>query len=116
MDVIKCFDVVSMVVEDATEKFKPLMRLNKERMDILKQYCDAIDSLSEEFDGESFEVEVDEITMEVTLALTCGEIIIEDSNHIFYELIKRSTRYIFSTSKDGELMVKFVFPSLWDKV
>lgn len=38
MSFIKCFDVASMVIDDATERFKPTMRLNAERVDIFKDY------------------------------------------------------------------------------
>lgn len=60
---VKCFDVVSMVVDEATDQFSQLWKINKERYEILKQYCDVLDSLVEEFDGESFNVEVDDISM-----------------------------------------------------
>ena len=112
---VKCFDVVSMVVEEATDRFSPLWKVDNDNYSILRQYCSAIDSISNEFDGESFEVEVDEITMEVTVVLECDEVIIEKDNHILYELAKRAVRYGFSVSEDGNLLVKFVFPGLWDK-
>lgn len=116
MSFIKCFDVASMVIDDATERFSPLWKPNSERLDIFKEYCDAIDKLSKEFDGESFEVEVDEISLEITVSLECDEVIIESSNHILYELAKRTVKYGFSVSDEGNLLVKFVFPSLWDRV
>lgn len=115
MSFIKCFDIASMVIDDATERFRPSMRLNHERVDIFKQYCSALDELSNEFEGESFEVEVNEITMEITVALECDEVVIESSNHVFYELVKRAVKYGFATSEEGNLIIKFVFPSLWDK-
>lgn len=115
MSFVKCFDVANMVIEDANERFNPLWKINAERLNIFKGYCDAVDSLSKEFDGESFEVEVDEITMEVTVVLECDEVIIEKDDHILYELAKRTVRYGFSVSEDGNLLVKFVFPGLWDK-
>lgn len=115
MSFVKCYDVATMVIEDANERFNPLWKINTERLNIFKQYCDAIDALSKEFNGKSFEVEVDEITMDVTVALECDEIIIERDNHPIYELAKRTVRYGFSVSEEGNLIVKFVFPGLWDK-
>lgn len=116
MSLIKCFDVASMVIEDANERFEPLWSVNDERVDILKQYCEVIDSLSTEFNGLSFETEIDEITMEVSITLECEEMIVESLDHAFYKLVKRAIRYGFSASKEGTLLIKFVFPSLWDKV
>lgn len=115
MSFIKCFDVADMIIDEATKRFSPLWKMNEERLDIFKEYCKGVDTLAEEFDGESIEVEVDEITLEVTVILECDEVIIETDNHMLYELAKRTIRYGFSTSEDGNLLVKFVFPSLWDK-
>lgn len=115
MKAVKCFDVVTMVVEDASEEFRPIWRINNERLEILKSYCDIIDMMSDEFDGESFEVEVDEITMEVIISLECAEVIIESASHPFYEIIKRTVRYGFGVSEEGNLLINFTFPSLWDK-
>lgn len=115
MSFIKCFDVVSMVVEEATKQFAPLWKLNKDRNKILEQYCSVIDSLSEEFGGESFDVAVDDIEMTVTIVMECEDMTIDSKNHKFYSLAQRSNELGFSVSEDGNLNVKFVFPSLWEK-
>lgn len=116
MSFVSCFEVVSMVVDEATERFSPLWRVNGDKIKILNQYCDVLDILSKEFNGVSYEVEVNEITMEIDIALECDEIIIESKDHVFYELIKRSIKYGFSVSEDGALIIKFVFPSVWENV
>lgn len=115
MSFIKCYDVANLVIEDANERFKPLWKIDQEHLNIFKEYCEAIDSIAKEFDGESYEVEVDEISMDITIALECSEVVIEKNNHILYELAKRTVRYGFSVSKDGNLLIKFVFPGLWSK-
>lgn len=115
MSVVKCYDVANMVIEDANERFAPLWKINTELLKVFKDYCNAIDSLVEEFGGTSFEVEVDEITMDVTVVLECDEVVIEKDNHVLYELAKRTIRYGFSVSEDGNLLIKFVFPGLWSK-
>lgn len=115
MSFVKCYDVAAMVIEDANDRFAPLWKINTEKLNAFKGYCNEIDSLSVEFDGESFEVEVNEVTMEVIVALECGEIIIDKDNHILFELAKMAVKYGFSVSEDGNLVVKFVFPGLWDK-
>lgn len=48
MSFVKCFDVVSMVTEEAIKRFAPLWKLDRECNRILKQYCSVIDSLAEE--------------------------------------------------------------------
>lgn len=116
MGFVKCFDVVSMVVEEASKQFSPLWELNKDSYNILKQYCSVIDSLAEEFDGESFDVFIDDIKMTVGITLECSDITIESASHNFYKLAQRSNSVSFSTSEDGNLNVKFIFPSVWRKI
>lgn len=115
MSFIKCFDVVSMVVEEATEQFAPLWKLNEENYKILEQYCGVIDSLAQEFEGESYDVEVDEVKMTVKIVLECQEMTIESKTHQFYELAQKADSFGFSATEDSTLLVEFVFPSVWEK-
>ena len=111
----KCFDVVSMVVEEAATQFAPLWRINDERCKILKQYCGAIDSLAAEFDGESFEVDIDDIKMTIGIKMECKDMTIESQTHKYYSLAQRAVSFGFSASENGNLVAEFVFPSIWDK-
>lgn len=115
MSFVKCFDVVEMVVEEATEQFFPLWRLDREKYRILEQYCQVIDGLSEEFDGVSYDVEVDDIAMTVAVTLECQDMNIEQQSHKYYSLTQRAITVGFAASEDGNLNVKFVFPSVWKK-
>lgn len=116
MSFVKCFDAVSMVVEEASKQFSPLWELDKNSYDILKQYCSVIDSLIEEFDGESLDVSVDDIKMTVGIVLECPDIVIESASHNFYKLAQRSDSVSFGVSEAGNLNVEFVFPSVWRKI
>lgn len=116
MSLIKCFDVANMVVEEATNRFVPLWNVNNEKLDVLKQYCEAIDFLSEKFNGTAYSVEVDEIKMFVSVILSCEDITLKNYFPIFYALSKRGISVSFSETEDKELDVHFVFPSLWERV
>ena len=111
---LKCFDVVSMVVGEATSQFAPIWRLNAEKYQILKQYCEALDTIAEEFDGRSFDVKVDDIAMTISITLKCPELIIKSNNHRYCSLAQRAISFGFSVSEDGLLNAKFVFPSVWE--
>lgn len=113
MAFVNCFDVVSMVVEEATRQFSPLWKLDRESNKILEQYCSVIDSLANDFGGESFDVTIDDIAMTITIVMECEDMTIESKNHKFYDLARRSKAFGFSVSEDGNLNVKFVFPSVW---
>ena len=115
MGKIKCFDVLSMVIEEANERFNPLWQINNDNLKVLQQYCDVMDMVSDEFKGVSFDVEVDEITMEIKIELECEEIIIESKEHPLYELIKRAIKFGFYATDEDIVCVKLVFPSIWER-
>lgn len=115
MGFAKCFDVVSMVVDEATSQFAPIWKENEEKKEILEQYCEVIDSLSNEFDGESFEVDVDDIKMTISIKLECQDMTLRSKNHKYYELAQRAVSFGLSVSESGNLVVEFVFPSIWER-
>lgn len=113
---IKCYDVVSMILDEATSQFKPLWKQNDEKRYILKEYCEAIDEIAAEFCGISYDVEVDEISMEICVCLECDEIIIKTKEHRLYDLVERSIKFEISAGENDMQNVKFVFPGIWDRV
>lgn len=114
--VIKCFDVVNMVVEEGSNQFKPLWKVDQEKLDILHEYCDAIDGILKEFDGDSIDVDIDDIKMTICITIECEDLTIESKEHQFHQLVERAIEFGFEKSKEREVMcVKFVFPSVWDK-
>ncbi len=113
--VVNCFDVVSMVVEEATSQFAPIFKLNNENYKVLEQYCSALDALAAEFGGESFEVDIDDIAMTIAITMECENITIESPTHKFFALAQCAKSIGFHTN-EGRLGVKFVFPSVWIKV
>ena len=112
--IIKCEDVVSMVVEEATAQFAPLWKRKEEDYNIIKQYSKALDNMASEFGGVAFEVDVDEIKMTVSISLECEEMIVHAKNHEFYQLAQRAVSFGFSTAGEN-IIVNFVFPSLWER-
>lgn len=115
MSFVKCFDAVEMVIEEANKQFAPLWKLDKEKYRILEQYCQAIDSLSDEFGGISYDVEVDDIAMTIAITLECQDMNIQQQSHKYYSLAQRAVTFGFSVSEDGNLNIRFVFPSVWKK-
>lgn len=114
--VVKCFDVVNMVVEEASEQFKPIWRVDNDKLDILHEYCDAINGILKEFDGDSIDVDIDDIKMTISITIECEDLTIESKEHQFHQLVERAVKFGFSKSTEREAMcVNFVFPSVWDK-
>lgn len=104
-----------MVVDEATAQFAPIWKINQEKYKILKQYCSVLDSLATEFYGESFEVDIDDIKMTISVKMECQDMTIESQVHKYYSLAQRAISFGFSCSENGNLVVEFVFPSVWDK-
>ena len=112
---IKCTDTVLELVDEGTKRFRPIFRVDEYKLDILKQYCGYIDDMISEFNALSYDVEIDEISMNISISIECEEIIIENYKHVFYELIKHTNVHKFSVSKDNNLVVTLVFPPIWYK-
>lgn len=110
---VKCFDVTNMVIEEANARFFPLYTPNSECVKVLQQYCKAIDLLAINFDGEFYEVEVDEIKMTVKITLGCHQISITNTPHLLLQLVQRSKLFRTCFSTDGLIHIEFTFPCLW---
>lgn len=111
---IKCYDVVSMVTDEATSQFGSLWRVNESRQDELKRSCELIDNLAGECGGISYEVYVDDITMEISVAMECDELVVKSKDNAFYGLLGRIKGLKFC-STDDNLCIRLRFGSIWDK-
>lgn len=112
---VKCFDAVSMVVEEMTKEL-PLYFLNEEKMDILSEYCEIIDTFAERFSVESVGAEVD-LDNQIVISLDCDDSIVSynPSKDVLTQLFDRAVSVSFSTTNGENVVMKFVFPSVWDK-
>lgn len=115
MNCINCFDIVSEVVEEASSQFGSTWSVNQERFDILEQYCSLLDNIAEESNGESFEVEVDDITMEISISVECNDIIIRNVDSVYLDLFQRAISIEFYAASNGNVVMKLKFPSVWEK-
>ena len=111
---IKTEDTLDEIIEVAKDRVSSLFRLNEEKLEILKSYCRAFNKVLLEFDADSYEISVNEDTLEIEMSMTCVGIVIESKRHLFLELLDRSV-YAELISEDGKsVTVKLVFPSLWE--
>lgn len=114
MNNTNCFKTVKEVVDKASNRFKPIWKISNERLNILKSYCQMIDTLMDEFGCTEYAVSVDDNEHKVSIILTCDRwVSIKDRPHVFYQIAVRAVFVGFYASKNNGLDVKFVFPSLW---
>lgn len=111
---VNCFDVVSMVVEEATDQYGNLYTLNKESYKMLEQYCTLLDFVAEKANATQFEAEILEIDKTVSLTLWCEELQVNGVRDPFSQLVVRAATCKMSFDHEDVLRINFIFPSLWD--
>ena len=110
------FDIVSMVLDVANERFAPFFSPVEERVKILRQYCGEIDKLLEERDGEEFECEIDENDHTVHIGFTVMDIVADNpKTDSFPQLVSRANSVEILPAGEETIRIRFVFPSLWEK-
>lgn len=114
MKIVNCFDVVSMVVEEATEQYGNLYSLNKESYKMLEQYCTLLDAVAEETNATQFEAEILEIDKTVSFTLWCEELQSRGVRNPFAQLVVRAATCKVSFDHEDVLRINFIFPSLWE--
>lgn len=108
---INCFDVVSMVIEDV--KSECGNKIDDEKLDILKEYCEALDTCVDRFEIESVDAEIEDNDNRIRMVLKMPDLTVEDKNDVIYQLIERSYVFNIKQANDGDLLVTLEFPSVF---
>lgn len=115
MSLVNTYDIVDMVVEEASGQFGSRWGISKDKRKNLKTDCTLIDRLVAEFDCESAEAEIDDETMKLKVSIVCPDMVLEyGRTHPFFTLIQHAESFSFSAVKDS-IKVDFVFAGLWEK-
>ena len=113
---IKCYDIVESITDEATRKFGHLFTENEDRKNMLAYYCSLIDDIIDVISGNSLEVEVDEIGMTISIAIGCEENSMSIDDDLLSNLSDLSLDvYTYLDEDRGDTMIKFVFPGIWEK-
>ena len=111
---MKSYGIVESVTDEATKQFLG-MREIPARKEFLKSVCEDLDALIERVEAESFSVDVDERTMDITLSISCPEIIAEDREHPLHQVLVNAKSFAVKKSPDveDEIELQFRFPGIW---
>lgn len=112
----KCYTVLEPVIEETSSRFGALWKKNDKNVEILKQYCDAIDGFMEEFEAVGMSAEVCEEDLTIHITMECEDMVMDKKTHMFYQIMMRALSVKFSVSEDNNLNVEFVFPSVWEHI
>lgn len=112
----QCWEVVQDMIQKVTPRLSVEWCLNEEKAKILQEYCDSIDVIAERFDGLAYGAEMNREKKTVSVVLDCLPVTVFSDERRFYDLVERSINVSFSSTKEGDLSIMFVFPSVWDRV
>ena len=109
---LTCFDVVEMVMEDATVQFTPLTE-DVDRLAELKDLCERMDQLTAELQAESFGVEIDEVTTEIAMSISCEEFEMEKTSAILSSILKQVQEFQVRAKNPEQLCLEFRVKGIW---
>lgn len=115
MGFVKCYDAVEMVTDEATKQFGSLFKVNAGQEAALKTLCGVIDSMAENFGGISYEVEVNDETMEITISLVCNEFETDKEVSEFHKVSACANKVVFKAADSEHLQIDFVFGGIWER-
>ena len=110
----KSYNVVSEVLDEASKRFSPLFKQNDDKRKGIQKICEMIDNIVEPFDGESFDIEVDEENKNICMSLECHDVTIDSKTHPLYGVIGCSCSFQVSHKDSDTMILQFTFPSIWD--
>lgn len=118
MEEIKCFDIASMVIDEASLKFSPDWKINEEFYGIFKGYCEVVDKTTERSGKESLEVFVDDETKVIEISIVCADYEANNrkNGNLVNALFERAVEVKVLRVNSDLIKLVLTFPSLWEKV
>lgn len=116
MSFIKSFDTISIIVDEARERFHNLWIINEDKMASIESCCKYIDILIQEFDCDSMEVRVDEDTMDLIVTMDFFDMTLERStSNAFMSIINNVKSFSFRSDKEDTVSLSFVYDGIWKR-
>ena len=115
---IKSFDVLETVIDEASKQFGIGWKINQDYYHAIKTYCEIFDNVMYQYNAIAFDVEVDDISMDIIIGMVCPDATVTPQDTIMLRLMELAKEYRISSSssEDNSLEFKFVFSSIWEKV
>lgn len=111
MKIFNCFDIVKIIIEEASNQFSPLFREDPFKLSRLKSQCDYIDKIANQYNGISCEVEIDSITTEISIILALDDKSLVLSSIILPQLAQSEIFF----DEEHSICLKFIVPGIWSK-
>lgn len=115
MDYPGCKGFVDDLLNEASSEFSPAYALRKDAAKRLDKVCELVDALAVELDCEGVDVSVNTSSRQLTIMVTCDEIILESGTHPFFELIRMLDSFAFSKCGKELLRIELNIDGLWER-
>ena len=111
---VRVFDMVSMVLSEATKRFSPEFTMNKEAVEALERSCGGVDKLIEECGAVSMDAEVDDTKRTVLISVECHSISVDVEEYMYYMSAQNSMTVGVSASENSNIVLRFEFSGIWN--
>ena len=113
-----CYGTAELVLEEATRRFAPLLRVSGDKEQAFKDLCSRVDPLIDSFGCVALEVNVDEETTDISLSLISQDLVLEHGrdNPFFRIVASQDVKAVVFKAEEDELVTTFVLPGIWEKV
>lgn len=109
-----CYTWVENVIEMARDDFAGALVLDEEKFASLRSTCMMIDEMMDEFECESYDVQVEYETQNLVISFSCLDMVMENGrNHKFFHVAKRATSLNVVPENEDCMTVSFIFGGLW---
>ena len=114
MSFVTCYDVVSMVLDDVTERFSGAWEPDKKAIRVLEKDCEEMDAVVRDFNCDSVEAEVDESTMDLIVTMSCEDMTLEyGRSHPFFQATRHTSSFGFRHGGRNNLEIFFRFSGIF---
>lgn len=113
---IKCYDIATLVTNEATEQFGSSVHEDPLKKARLQSFCNTLDDAISRFGGTSMKVEVDDVTMDITITAIFDTFEVDDPRDSFHDLFRRSKRVTIQPDEDSDDMIQiaFLMDGIWN--
>lgn len=113
----KCITIVEQAIKKATLEMQSKVEEVPEHIIILFQYCDALDDVVSNNDGEVLGCTIDKDKLKVYIRIKVESLCIRDPVHDpFQLLVERADSVNIKFDTSDSIVINFEFPSVWNEV
>lgn len=107
------YAIAEPVLQEATNQFSGMV-IDDILLEGVKKRCELIDYILQENNGDYFEIDVDDVTLKITLSFCVPEVIYETrTDRRIVRLMMSSEKTIIKIEDGDKIRTDLVFPGIW---